>query len=147
MTRLLVAGLLIGLAVLFAALPANQPKPEIPDSPVNLRGLFVGPDAAADAATTAGLIGELADKIEIDGQKAEPRLKTGVAFDDLRTAARDVRCNGQTLGSKHPRVRDAIKAHLNAAVGDSGGEVDADRRARWVQALRDIEAAAEAAAR
>ena len=146
--RALIAGILIGVAVICAAWPYAAPSPApLPDSPLDLRGKFVGADAAADAATTASLLGELADAIEFDGTKAEPRLRTGAAFDDLRTTARDLRCRGQTLGARQPRVREAIKHYLEERVGTSGGPVDAAGRVRWVEALRDVSRAAEAAAR
>jgi hypothetical protein len=146
--RVLIAGVLIGVAVICAAWPYAAPSPApLPESPLDLRGTFVGADAAVDAATTAALLGELADAIEFDGTKAEPRLRTGAAFDDLRTTARDLRCRGQTLGAKQPRVREAIKHYLEERVGTSGGPVDADGRATWVRAFREVAAAAEAAAR
>jgi len=150
--RVLIAGILIGVAVLCAAWPSVQPSPApLPESPLDLRGLFIGLDAAKDAATTAGLTGELADAIEQDGiataAKPEPRLRTGAAFDDLRRAAREIRCRGESLGAKQPRVRDAIKAYLDSKVGTSGGPVDAAGRVAWVDTLRDVSRAAEVAAR
>ena len=146
--RAVTTGLFFGLALAFAVWPSVRPSPApLPDSPLDLRGLFIGSDAAKDAATTAALLGELADAIEFDGTKPEPRLRTGAAFDDLRTTARDLRCRGQTLGAKQPKVREAIKAYLDAKVGTSGGPVDAAGRVRWVEALRDVSRAAEAAAR
>jgi hypothetical protein len=151
-SRALIAGILIGVAVLCAAWPYAAPSPApLPESPLDLRGLFIGSDAAKDAATTAGLTGELADAIELDGipsaAKPEPRLRTGAAFDDLRRAAREIRCRGESLGARQPKVRDAIKAYLDAKVGTSGGPVDAAGRVAWVYALRDVSRAAEAAAR
>jgi len=134
--------------VICAAWPYAAPSPApLPESPLDLRGLFIGSDAAKDAATTAGLTGEIADAIELDGAKPEPRLRTGAAFDDLRRAAREIRCRGESLGARQPRVRDAIKGYLDAKVGTSGGPVDAAGRVAWVDALRDVSRAAEAAAR
>jgi hypothetical protein len=127
--------------------PPVQPPPPAPGpAPVvglDLRGRFVGPDAAADAATTAALLDELAGAIEWDGQQQEPRLRTGAAFDDLRRAARELRCRGVSLGARQPAVRDAIKTFLDSEAGTEGGPVDAASRARWVKAYR---AAAQAAA-
>jgi hypothetical protein len=112
---------------------------------LDLRGRFVGPDAAADAATTSALLEELADAIDYDGKQAEPRLKTGAAFDDLRRTARELRCRGVSLGARQPAVRDAIKAFLDAQVGTDGGPVDAAQRAKWVAAFKAVaQAAAEA---
>ena len=126
--------------------PAPSPAPgPAPVVGLDLRGRFVGPDAAADAATTAALLEELAGQIEWDGQQTEPRLRTGAAFDDLRRAARELRTRGVSLGARQPAVRDAIKAFLDQEAGTEGGPVDAAARARWVRAYRAVsQAAAEA---
>jgi hypothetical protein len=126
--------------------PAPAPGPA-PVVGLDLRGRFVGPDAAADAATTAALLEELAVQIEWDGQQTEPRLRTGAAFDDLRRAARELRTRGVSLGARQPAVRDAIKAFLDAEAGTEGGPVDAAARAKWVRAYRAVSAAAAEATR
>jgi hypothetical protein len=124
--------------------PAPAPGPA-PVVGLDLRGRFVGPDAATDAALTAALLEELASQIEWDGQQAEPRLRTGAAFDDLRRAARELRCRGVSLGARQPAVRDEIKRFLDAEAGTEGGPVDAAARAKWVRAYRAVaQAAAEA---
>jgi hypothetical protein len=131
--------------------PAPAPGPA-PVVGLDLRGRFVGPGAAADAATTAALMQELADKIQWDGlpqdqegRPKEPRLRTGAAFDDLRRAAREIRCEGVSLGARQPAVRDEIKRYLDAEIGTDGGPVDAAKRSAWVYAFKSIaQAAAEA---
>lgn len=150
---ILAAGGMIAWAVHDKPAPSPAPAPA-PVSGLDLRGRFVGPDAAADAATTAALLEELAGWIEYDalpvdneGRPKEPRLKTGAAFDDLRRAAREGRCRGVSLGARQPAVRDEIKRFLDQAVGTDGGPVDAGQRAKWVAAFREVAAAAEAAAR
>ena len=67
-----------------------------------------------------------------------------MAIDDLRQRARELRCRGVSIGARQPAARDAIATHLEAAVGTSGGPIDAAGRAAWVKALREI---SEAAAR
>jgi len=128
--------------------PAPVPGPQPGPAPVvglDLRGRFVGPDAAADAGLTAALLEELAAAIEWDGQQQEPRLRTGAAFDDLRRAARELRCEGVSLGARQPAVKDEIKRYLDAEVGTDGGPVDAKKRSAWVFAFKSIaQAAAEA---
>jgi hypothetical protein len=126
--------------------PAPHPAPgPAPVVGLNLRGRFVGPDAAVDAATTAALLEELAGQIEWDGQQAEPRLRTGAAFDDLRRSARELRTRGVSLGARQPAVRDEIKRFLDAEAGTEGGPVDAAAREKWVRAYRAVsQAAAEA---
>ena len=135
--------LLIAAVIAFAPsrqAPAPSPAPVPPDA-FTLRGKFVGPTAAEDASTMAALCGELAECIEYDG-KNDQRLKTGVAFDDLRIAAREMRCKGESIGARQPAVRDAVHKFLDDAVGSSGGPVTPESRAAWVSALRDLSRAA-----
>lgn len=141
---ILAAGGMVAWAVHGKPSPSPAPGPA-PVVGLDLRGRFVGQDAAADAATTAALLGELADQIAWDGQQTEPRLRTGAAFDDLRRSARELRTRGVSLGARQPAVRDAIKGFLDQAVGTDGGPVDAAQRAKWVSAFREVAAAAEAA--
>jgi hypothetical protein len=148
---ILAAGAMIAFSILESGTPAPAPGPA-PVVGLDLRGRFVGPDAAADAATTAALLEELADKIQWDGlpqdqegRPKEPRLRTGAAFDDLRRAARELRCEGVSLGARQPAVKDEIKRFLDAEAGTEGGPVDAAARAKWVKAYRAVaQAAAEA---
>ena len=143
---ILAAGAMVAFSIRENGTPAPAPGPA-PVVGLDLRGRFVGPDAAADAATTAALLEELAGQIEWDGQQAEPRMKTGAAFDDLRRAARELRTRGVSLGARQPAVRDAIKAFLDAEAGTEGGPVDAASRAKWVRAYRAVSAAAAEATR
>lgn len=139
------AALLIGAVAAFNLGSRVTPSPTPPPAgPLDLRGLFGGPTGAEDAQIVAGLTGELADEIEWDGRQDAPRWRTGAAVDDLRQAARELRCRGVSIGARQPAARDAIARHLEAAVGTSGGPIDAAVRAAWVQALREI---SEAAAR
>jgi len=133
--------------------PAPAPGPA-PVVGLDLRGKFVGPDASQDAAVTAALLGALADDIEYDGlpvdkegKPKETRLKTGASFDDLRRIAREIRCQGVSLGARQPAVRDEIKRFLDAEAGTEGGPVDAAARAKWVRAYRAVSAAAVEATR
>lgn len=135
--------LLVAAVIAFAPsrqAPAPSPAPVPPDA-FSLRGKFVGPTAAEDASTMAALCGELAECIDYDG-KHEQRLKTGIAFDDLRIAAREMRCKGESIGARQPAVRDAVHKFLDDAVGSSGGPVTPESRAAWVSALRDLSRAA-----
>jgi hypothetical protein len=141
------AALVVAALVSYAwrpARPAPMPQPMPPDA-FSLRGKFSGPTAADDAALLSALLDELADCIERDGTLTEPRLKTGVAFDDLRIAAREARMKGESLGARQPAVKAAVHTFLDQAVGTSGGPVTAESRRAWVAAYRDLsEAAAEA---
>jgi len=137
------AALLVAAAIAFMpskSAPAPTPIPVPPDA-FTLRGKFIGPSAASDAATFSALCAELADCIEYDGSH-DQRLKTGVAFDELRIAAREMRCRGESIGARQPQVRDAVHKFLDDAVGSSGGPVTPESRAAWVSALRDLSRAA-----
>jgi hypothetical protein len=147
------AGAMIAFAILESGTPPPAPGPA-PVVGLDLRGRFVGPDAAADAAVTAALLGALADDIEYDGlpvdkegKPKETRLKTGASFDDLRRIAREIRCQGVSLGARQPAVRDEIKRFLDSEAGTEGGPVDAAARAKWVRAYRAVSAAAAEATR
>lgn len=135
--------LLVAAAIAFAPQrQAPQPSPApVPPDAFTLRGKFIGPSAASDAATLSALCDELASCIEWDGSH-DQRLKTGVAFDELRIAAREMRCRGESIGARQPHVKEAIHKFLDDAVGASGGPVTPESRAAWVSALRDLARAA-----
>jgi len=144
---LIVSMLAAWLLVSFVKNEQAPPAPPAPDTPISLKGKFIGASAAEDAATICGLASEIADCIEYDGQRTDPRLKTGVAFDDLRTSARELRCKGESIGSRQPKVVIAIEEYLNSFIGVSGGPADQSQRSKWVTAFREIGRAAEDAAR
>jgi hypothetical protein len=141
------AGLILAAIVFYhwdqEATPAPKPPAPAPAGALDLRGLFAGQHGATDAAVVAAMTAELADEIEWDGGQSEPLFASGVALDDLRRRTRELRCRGVSIGARQPAARDAIAAHLDQAVGNSGGPVDAAKRAAWVKALRDISEAAD----
>lgn len=145
------AGLIAAAAVVWmAGRPTSRPVvPPAPPAParLDLRGTFVGPDAAADAATVSALLDELASEIEWDGRQPEPLIRTGVAVDDLRQRARELRCRGVSIGDRNPRARDAIRDYLDQNAGKGGGPLTEQQRAAWVNAFRDIAKAAADASR
>jgi len=140
------AGLLVAAALSFYVpqMPGPSPVPPepAPVGPLDLAGLFQGPTAAEDATTVAALTAELADEIAWDGRQPTQYLRTGVAIDTLRQAARELRCRGVSIGARQPAARDAIARHLDDAVGNEGGPIDEARRAAWVKALAEISEAA-----
>lgn len=142
--HLAVAALLVAAAISFIPLRSSNPEPApapTPPDAFSLRGTFTGTTASQDASTVSEMCAALADCIEYDGNN-EKRLKTGAAFDDLRIAAREMRCRGESIGSRQPQARDAIHKFLDDAVGSSGGPVTEQDRAEWVAAFRDIARAA-----
>jgi len=137
------AGLIIAALVSFNLKTEVVPgPPPPPPAGLSLVGLFRGPTGAEDAAVVAALCGELADEIQWDGRQEEPAFRSGVALDELRQRARELRCRGVSIGQRQPAARDAIAAHLTAAVGESGGPIDQEQRAAWVRAFREISEAA-----
>ena len=147
--RFAAAAVLILVALYWSlpAAPAPVPTPVPTPDGLNLRGRFIGPSAPDDAALLAALCGELADLIEWDGMKAEPRLKSGVAFDELRVAAREARCRGESIGQRQPHARDAIQKFLESQVGVSGGPIGPKERSKWVAAYRELSRACSDAAK
>lgn len=141
------AGLLILAVVSFnwqtPVTPSPTPPPApVPAAPLDLAGLFQGPTGAEDAALVAALTGELADELQWDWSQPKPYITTGVAVDELRRRAREMRCRGVSIGARQPAARDAIAKHLDAAVGNSGGPIDEAKQAAWLKALREISEAA-----
>lgn len=139
MNKPLAIGLLIAAAVVYAA-TARTPVPPPPVAPpaIDLSTAFTGPDAAKDAATLGAMADALADMIEWDGRQEEPLLKTGRSLDELRTRARKFVCDGQSLGERHPKMRELVGDYLDKQLGGGGGEVTDDQRAAWVNAYREV---------
>ena len=127
----------------------DEPTPSPDTGPLVLRGTFLGESASSDAGLIGALCDEIADEIEYDGNQpeAERYLKSGVAVDELRKAARVLRCRGISIGDRQPQARDIIAAYLDKNVGTDGGPLTAETRAAWVTAYRDIGRAASDAAR
>lgn len=144
--RQIAAGCLVAVAVVVWAMSQtvegiSPPHPQ-PPSGLVLKGLFVGPTAAEDAQIVSSLTGELGDIIQHDGTLPDPRLKTGVALDDLRIAAREIRCRGESIGVRQPKVVNAIRLYLEETLGTDGGPITPQERAKWVSAMHDIQKAA-----
>jgi hypothetical protein len=142
----------VGLVLLALLLMPSVGQPVAPTpapdaGPIDLHGLFSGPTASDDASIVGALCSELADEIEYDGEQPQPYLKTGVSVDELRKAARILRCRGTSIGDRQPKARDSIAAYLDDSVGTDGGPLTAESRAAWVSAYRDIGRAASDAAR
>lgn len=126
--------------------PADATPTPPPDAGLVLRGKFSAhPDASSDAAALAALFAELANEVEWDATQPTPLIATGVAFDDLRVRAFDLRLRGQSIGDRHPRVREAIKTYLDATAGTSGRPLTTEQRAKWVSAYREVSRAAQEA--
>lgn len=143
------AALILALAWTWSSGSSREPTPvPNPSGPIVLRGKFSAtPTAAADAAKLAALFGELADEVEWDSMQPDPLIKSGVAFDDLRVRAFDLRLRGESIGQRHPRVREAIKDYLDRTAGTSGRPLTPEQRATWIAAYREVARAAEEATR
>jgi hypothetical protein len=141
--------LLVAAAVAYAPRMDTSPPVPTPAPPegFSLEGKFIGPTASQDAATFGALCDELANVLDFDFAQAEPRIKTGVAIEDLRVAAREARLRGVSLGARQPYARDAVKAYLDQVAGTSGGPLTPEQQSAWVAAFRDVGRAANDAAR
>lgn len=134
------AVLLLVAAVIAWALSSapTPPQPPAPPGAINLTGAFRGATAAEDAATLAAMADEIANVIEWDGTQETPALSSGRALDALRTRTREFMCRGESLGERHPMVRTAVAAYLDEQLGNAGGDVTPEQRAKWVSAYREI---------
>lgn len=147
--KYLMAAALAGGAV-FAACVEFWPRPShrpTPAAGLDLRGKWIGPQAAEDAAAFAGLCHGIADALAADGTKPQPRISTGVQIEDIRIAAAEGRFLPRTLTREQPHAVAAAGKYLDDVAGTSGGPLDATTRAKWVAAYRALAEAAEESVR
>lgn len=125
---------------------APMPKPPGPD----MVAVFAKNDNRAEAKQhahiMATIMGSLADFIEYDGQRKEPRITTGVQIDDVRLALRENRMKGWSFSTKYPDLGSAVESLMNEEVGTSGGVLTDTQRKKWVDALRKLSKCCEYAA-
>lgn len=142
------AALLAGAAL--AAVVEFWPRQSAPtpnDGGLNLRGKFIGSEAATDAAAFAGVCAAVADALELDGKSTSPRISTGLQLEDLRTAASEFRFSPVPMRDRQPHAKAAIGRYLDEVVGKSGGPLSDASRTAWVEAFRELARAAEEAVR
>jgi hypothetical protein len=84
-----------------------------------------------------------ADVLEYDGKLPEPRIRTGVQWDDFRRALRENRMQGFSFGYRYPDLKNELESWFDKTAGTSGGPLDvdkdgkpADRRRQWIEACR-----------
>lgn len=136
-TRVAIVLIAAAAALYFFSAPGRSPEPQ-PRPEIDLSAAFQGPTAADDAATVAAMADEVASVIEWDGAQAEPLLTTGRSLDQLRTRTREFLCRGESLGERHPRVRQIVGDYLETKLGTAGGSITPEQRAAWVSAYREI---------
>jgi len=142
--KIIIAAALLSGAMLAAYVeygPRNS-TPE-PSGGFSLRGKWIGPAAAEDAAAFAGLCRGLADALESDGSRPQPRIITGVQIEDVKVAAAEGRFLPRRLTQEQPHAVAAAGKYLDEVAGTSGGPLDAAARGRWVEAYRALATAAE----
>lgn len=149
---LLVAAILLPWALLaWSATARPTPKPDPAPAPapagIDLRGVWVGPTAADDAAITGELLESLAGQLEYDGTLATPRITTGAQAAELRRLAREYRTLGVSLASRQPAAIERIASYFDDSIGDDGGDIDAAGRRRWVDSYRVVSRACREAVR
>ena len=139
---IIAAALLAGAALAAYVEYGPQPAPD-PGGEFSLRGKWIGPQAAEDAAAFAGLCRGLADALEADGSRPQPRITTGVQIEDVKVAAAEGRFLPRRLTQEQPHAVAAAGKYLDEVAGTSGGPLDAAARGRWVEAYRALATAAE----
>jgi hypothetical protein len=142
--KIIIASALLAGALLAAYVeygPRNSTP--APAGEFTLRGKWIGPAAAEDAAAFAGLCRGTADALEVDGAKQQPRIMTGVQMEDIRIAAAEGRFLPRKLTQDQPHAVAAAGRYLDEHAGTSGGPLDAESRAKWVKSLRDLAQLAE----
>lgn len=150
-TKLVILAALVAGAVLAAVVEFAPRSPAVPPAPtpagLSLRGKFIGPDAATDAAAIAGICRGCAEALAADGARQTPRITTGVQLEDLRVAAAEGRFWPRSLSREQPHATAAAGKYLDEVAGTSGGPLDATARMRWVAAFSALADAAEEAVR
>lgn len=143
--RYQVAAALVVCAIAYELLSDNpNPTPQPTPVALDLAGSLQGETAASDAITLAEMADEIANVIEWDGQREEPVLTTGFALDKFRTSTREFLCRGESLGDRHPELRERVAAYLDEQLGDDGGDLTPEQRENWVDAYRVIARSARA---
>ncbi|NBW15705.1 MAG: hypothetical protein EBR82_47735 [Caulobacteraceae bacterium] len=146
--QMIVAGL-VG-AALIAAVVEFAPRGAAPvpaPAALSLRGKFIGPSAAEDAAAFAGLCRGIRQALISDGTKSAARITTGVHVEDLRIASAEGRFLPRSFSLDQPHVAAAAGQYLNRTVGDSGGPLTPEAKAMWAEAFLELAKAAEEAVR
>jgi hypothetical protein len=141
------AALLAGAALAAFAEYGPRNSTPAPSGGLSLRGKWIGPAAAEDAAAFSGLCRGIADALEADGSRQQPRITTGVQIEDVRVAAAEGRFLPRRLTQEQPHAVAAAGKYLDDVAGMSGGPLDAAARAKWVEAYRALAAAAEESVR
>lgn len=98
--------------------------------------------ARQHARTFATICGSVAEYLEYDGTRAEPLITTGVQIDDFRRSLRQTRMKGWSFLAQYQHLAPALEQFLTAEVGPEGGPFTAEQRAKWVAAMRQLEASA-----
>ena len=140
-TRISVLLIAIAAALYFFSAPSRSPEPT-PATEIDLSSAFQGDRAAEDAATLSSMADEIANVVEWDGAQAEPVLTSGKSLDQLRTRTREFLCRGESLGERHPKMRQIVGDFLESKLGVAGGSITPEQRAAWVAAYREVARAA-----
>ena len=136
-TRVAVILIAVAAALYFFSAPVRSPDPR-PATEIDLSSAFQGGRASDDAATLAAMSDEVANVIEWDGAQTEPILTTGRSLDQLRTRTREFLCRGESLGERHPKMRQIVGDYLETKLGTAGGNITPEQRAAWVAAYREV---------
>lgn len=133
---------------------SRAPSPTPGPQPVDVLDLGAAFDSATDrdrAKHDAHLLGHatnwLADYLEADGARPDPKYVSGGQVEDLRVELCWWITEGKMFGAQYPALGPAIGGHLEAIVGPESTDLTPDTRAAWVRAFREISHAAIKAVR
>lgn len=122
--------------------PVNPPTPP-PAGVPDFYAIFAQQPAAqaeADVAQAADLLESLAKIVEWDGTRPTPALATDKQLEAMRVTMRELNLLGGSFSARYPTFGPAIGDYLQQRVGPEDDDLTAERRGRWVTALRDLAA-------
>ena len=138
--------LVVGYFLLNGAKGPLLPRPDGPDLTAAFSQSNSSSQASTDARQFAALCSSLADMMEYDGKRQEPRLLTGVQMDDLRRWSREYLQTGSSFGSRYPKLPELVGTYLDEQLGKSGGPLTPESRSKWVATHRQLSLCGEYAA-
>jgi hypothetical protein len=112
-----------------------------PSMDPELQKVFANAPNAADSHAVCRRLSDvtasMASKIDTDGRKEQPTIRTGRQLDDYRRAW-IAEYEAGLFSHKVPGLNKAIGSFLDARAGDDPGELTPAKRAAWVKAYYDL---------
>jgi hypothetical protein len=143
---------LAAFVALVAASQSPSPGPNfepLPPTQLDLSDVFAGNPNAAQrrehARALADVFSIAAASVEFDGREdeAERLFRTGANVDDHIVRVRKFYTQRWSFAEQYPKLGAAIGTYLKQRLGtDLGDQLTNQRRADWIQALREVQASA-----